>query len=177
MDASAWTVISSLAGVVAAAAAVIALIPRTRGRKKISSANARPGLPAPGQRRSRLSRGESLLVGHSLFSPDGRTRFTLQDDGNVVVFVDGIGDICDTRTANIGRPKLLKLDDSGWLVLYDVEDNVLWRKGPGGDHLEVQDNSHVVLYPATGEAIWATDLFYKAGMFMHWIPPEARVRW
>lgn len=177
MDAFAWTVIGSVAGVVAAVAAVIALIPRVRGRNKISSADAHPGIPAPEERKSRLSRGESLQVGHSLYSPDGRTRFTLQDNANMVVFVDGRGDICDTGTTNIGEPKLLKLDGDGWLVLYDVDDNALWKKGPRGDHLDVQDNSHVVLYPVTGDAIWATDLFFKAGTLMRWIPPAARVRW
>ena len=38
------------------------------------------------------------------------------------------------------------------------------------------DNSHVVLYPAVGDgdAVWATDTFYKSGQLVHWIPPEQR---
>jgi len=65
-------------------------------------------------------------------------------------FVDGLGNICDTGTANLGEPKCLKLKDDGWLVLYDVDGKELWKKGPRGAHLDVQDNSHVVLYPASG---------------------------
>jgi hypothetical protein len=95
----------------------------------------------------------------------------------MVVFVDGLGDICDTGTTNLGNPKCLKLEDDGWLVLYDVDGNELWKKGPRGLHLNVQDNSHVVLYPASGDAIWATDMFIKADMLVRWIPPEERVRW
>ena len=94
----------------------------------------------------------------------------------MVVTVDGV-DICDTGTANTGKPTCLKLEEDGWLVLYDVDDNELWKKGPRADHLDVQNNSHVVLYPTTGGAIWATDLFFKARMLMRWIPPEDRVRW
>jgi hypothetical protein len=176
MDAFAVAVIGSVATVVGAVAAVMAVIPRRRARKTISSADA-PGVRLLAEPKSRLSRGQSLLVGESLYSPGGRTRFTLQDDANMVVFVDGLGDICDTGTSNVGKPERLKLDESGWLVLYDVDGHELWKKGQRGDHLDVQDNSHVALYPATGDAIWATDLFFKAGMLVRWIPPEARVRW
>jgi hypothetical protein len=94
----------------------------------------------------------------------------------MVVFVDGLGDICDAGTANLGAPNCLKLEDDGWLVLYDVDGNELWKKGPRGVRLNVQDNSHVVLYPVTGDAIWATETFIKAGRLVHWIPPEERVR-
>jgi len=128
------------------------------------------------ERRSRLSRGESLPVGHSLYSPDGRTRFTLQEDGNAVVFVDGLGDICDTGTANHGIPKCLKLEDDGWLIIYGADGKELWKKGPNGYRLNVQDNSHVVLYPSKGDAIWATDAFIKAGRLVQWIPPESRLQ-
>jgi len=177
MDAFAWSVIGSVAGVVAAVAAVVALIPHRHGRKTISNEDAQPGIPLPGERKNRLSRGESLLVGQSLYSLDGRTRFTLQDDGNMVVFVDGLGDISDTGTANLGEPNCLKLEGDGWLILYDVDGKELWKKGPRGFHLNVQDNSHVVLYPVNGDAIWATDMFIKAGVLVHWISPEERLRW
>lgn len=80
----------------------------------------------------------------------------------MVVFVDGV-DICDTCTANFGKPKCLKLENDGWLILYGVNDKVFWKKGPRGFRLNVQDNSHVVLYPEIGDAIWATERFFKAG--------------
>jgi hypothetical protein len=90
--------------------------------------------------------------------------------------VDGVGDICDTGTANLGIPEFLTLDGSGRLVLYDVDGNELWAQGRHGARLEVQDNSHVVLYPSAGngEAIWATELFYKAGHLVQWIPLHQR---
>jgi hypothetical protein len=163
---------------------VFVLIPLARRRKTSSDADPKPELLAepanallPADRKSYLSRGQSLLVGQSLYSPDGRTRFTLQDNANMIVFVDGIGDICDTGTTNLGKLKCLTLQDDGRLVLYDVDGNPLWKTGRGGDHLDVQDNSHVVLYPVTGsEPVWATARFYKAGELVEWMPLHARIR-
>jgi hypothetical protein len=178
------TVIGAVATVIAAVAAIVfGLIPLRRRRKITDAArqSVHPGrgtdvLP-PAERKSYLSQGESLLAGQSLYSPDGHTRFTLQDNANMVVFVDGRGDICDTGTTNLGKPKCLTLQDDGWLVLYDTDDKQLWKKGPRGDHLAVQDNSHVVLYPAVGpEPVWATRSFFKAGRLVDWVPLEERVR-
>jgi hypothetical protein len=133
-------------------------------------------VPPSRDRKSRLLPGVSLLVGESLYSPDGRTRFILQHDANMVVYLQGLGDICDTGTANHGDPQCLKLEEDGWLTLYDVDGGDLWKKGPEGVRLEVQDNSHVVLYPAKGnpEPVWATDVFVKAGMLVRWLSPRDR---
>jgi hypothetical protein len=178
-------VIGSIAGVAAVVVGMVqVVIPLMQRGKKLRDADAKPELPAqppdaqvPVERRSYLSRGQSLPVGQSLYSPDGRTRLTLQDNANMVVFVDGIGDICDTGTTNLGLPKYLTLQDDGRLVLYDVDGNPLWQTGRGGNRLDVQDNSHVVLYPVAGSnPIWATERFYKAGELVSWIPPRAIVR-
>ena len=135
-------------------------------------------IPPSMQRKSRLERGDSLAVGQSLYSPDGRTRFTLGHDANMVVYRQGLEDICDTETANLGEPERLTLGEDGWLILYDVNRKKLWEKGPGGVRLEVQDNSHVVLYSAPGnpEPIWATTLFVKAGMLVRWLSPQERTQ-
>jgi hypothetical protein len=129
--------------------------------------------------RHELRRGDSLLPGQSLFSPDGLTRFTLNPDGNMIVYVEGRKDICDTGTGNVGQPRRLTLDRDGWLILHDVNGRELWKRGPGGDRLEVQDNSHVVLYPPRGTpgATWGTDQFVKGGTLVLYIAPGADWRW
>jgi hypothetical protein len=129
-------------------------------------------IPPSRKRKNRLCPGESLMVGQSLYSSDGRTRFVLDQRGNMIVYVQGRGDICDTGTTNLGKAKCLKLEEGGRLVLYDINDRVLWSRGPGGTYLEVQDNSHVVLYPGRGNPIWATDAFVKGGMLVRWRDPR-----
>ena len=126
-----------------------------------------------------LRQGESLPAGQSLYSPDGLTRFTLNPDGNMVVYVEGRKDIWNTGTGNMGEPKCLTLDGDGRLILYDVNDQRLWERGPGGVRLEVQNDSHVVLYPPMGTiaAIWCTDLYLTAGLLALDISPGADSRW
>jgi len=126
-----------------------------------------------------LRRGESLLPSQSLYSPDGLTRFTLNPDGNMVVYAEGRKDICNTGTGNLGEPRRLMLDTDGWLILSDVNNRELWKRGPGGVRLEVQDDSHVVLYPPTGTpgAIWCTDRYVTGGVLAVDISPGADWRW
>jgi hypothetical protein len=180
VDAFGWEVIGSLTGAATLLVTIVfGVLPYIRKRKPVTTPPApQPAIPPPGQRRSYLSRGQGLLVGESLYSPDGRTKFTLLGTGNMVVDVDGVGDIADTGTTNLGVPKCLKLEDNGWLVLSDIDGKELWKKGPRGVRLSVQDNSHVVLSPPVGygDAIWATDVFFKFGGLVRWIPPEDRVR-
>jgi hypothetical protein len=130
-------------------------------------------------RRHALQQGENLLAGQSLYSPDGLTRFTLNPDGNMVVYVEGRKDISNTGTGNLGKPKCLTLGADGWLVLYDVNERPLWKRGPNGEHLDVQDDSHVVLYPPMGTpgAIWCTDLYLTAGLVALDITPAAERYW
>lgn len=129
--------------------------------------------------RHTLLPGDSLLVGQSLYSPDGLTRFTLNADGNMVVYVDGRKDVSNTGTGNMGEPRCLRLDEDGWLRLYDVNDEKLWERGPRGVRLEVQNDSHVVLYPPVGTpaAVWCTDRYMLAGMLASDISPAAEWQW
>ena len=126
-----------------------------------------------------LRPGEGLAAGQSLYSPDGLTRFTLNPDGNMIVYVEGRKDICDAGTGNLGQPRSLRLDNDGWLILTDVNGRELWKRGPGGARLDVQDDSHVVLYPPIGtpNAIWGTDQFVKANLLALDISPGADWRW
>ncbi len=114
--------------------------------------------PPPKKRKSTLLPGDRLLTGEALYSPDGRTRFRLLPDAQMVVDVQGFGILCDTGTVGLGEAKALTLQDDGALILYDVHGQQLWKQGPRGARLTVQDDTNVVLYPAAGPAIWATNM-------------------
>jgi hypothetical protein len=117
--------------------------------------------PPPKKRRSGLLPGDRLLAGEALYSPDGRTRFRLQPDCQMVVDVQGFGVLCDTGTGNQGTARSLTLQEDGRLVLYDVDGNQVWQQGPRGVRFEVQDDTNVVLYPSKGPAIWSTGTVVK----------------
>jgi Domain of unknown function (DUF4062) len=104
-------------------------------------------VPPSMQRKSRLDPGDSLAVGQSLYSPDGRSRFTLGHDANMVVYRQGLEDICDTGTANMSEPERLTLEEDGWLILYDVNGKKLWEKGPGGSALKCRTTLTLFFIP------------------------------
>lgn len=118
-------------------------------------------VPPVRERKSTLFPGDRLLPGGALYSPDGRTRFRLQSDCQMVVDVQGFGILCDTGTGNMGEASSLTLQEDGRLVLYDIDGHEVWHQGPRGVRLEVQDDTNVVLYPPKGPAIWATNMVVK----------------
>jgi hypothetical protein len=120
-------------------------------------------------RRSRLCPGDSLQVGATLQSPDGRTSLTLHGNGNMVVEVEGYGVFDDTGA--VGDAQCLKVEPDGWLVLCGKDDSVLWKQGPDAERFEVQNDAHVVLYSTLDKPIWATNWYLLRGKPKG--PPEA----
>jgi hypothetical protein len=114
-------------------------------------------------RRSGLRPGDSLRVGQSLYSRDGRTKFTLYPDANMVVEVEGYGVFDDTGTRGRGEAVRLTLEIDGRLVIHGADDSDLWHTEPGGEHLDVQNDAHVVLYGASSRDIWKTNWYLLRG--------------
>lgn len=136
---------------------------------------ARSGRPPARKRRSQLVRGDRMYVGKPMYSPDGRTKLELTAGANMIVYRQGRDDLCDTGRLGRGKASYLKLDQDGRLVVCDVDDKPIWQSPPGGDQLDVQDNSHVVLRTVEDDPIWATDWFVKAGFLVqHRMPARAR---
>jgi hypothetical protein len=100
---------------------------------------------------------EQLSPGQSITSRNGRYIFTLQTDGNLVLY-QGTTPLWSTNTSG----KLVKevvMQADGNLVLYDTQGHPLWNSGTSGQpgaFLAVQDDGNVVLYVGT-TAIWATN--------------------
>lgn len=103
---------------------------------------------------------EVLLPNQTIVSPDGRYKFTLQWDGNVVLYKNGTQPLWASNTSN--TPAFLLMAPNGNLVLYDTGGNARWNatlrgSATANSHLLLQDDGNVVIYRPDGSAIWATD--------------------
>lgn len=105
--------------------------------------------------------GASLIVnkgmkrGSSISSPNGKYRFTLQNDGNVVIY-KGDAPIWALNRADI---ELIKIQADGNIVGYDAGNKAQWSSGSNGrgdnsSTLVMQDNGDLVLLKADKSVVW-----------------------
>jgi hypothetical protein len=101
-------------------------------------------------------RGAALDPSIPLYSPDGRTRFLLQPDGNMVVYSSGMRALWNSGTQGRGGTRLVMQID-GNLVLYTTSNAPVWQSGtPGRDAsvLVMQSDGNLVLYGQL--PVWAS---------------------
>jgi nucleoid-associated protein YgaU len=104
----------------------------------------------------RLTEGQQLVRGGSLVSNNGAFTFTLQDDGNLVLYARG-----EARwaTATNGQDVVrAQMQPDGNFVAYTA-DKPVWHtdtKGKKNARLVLQDDGNLVLYSADGVA-WASN--------------------
>ncbi|WP_404332079.1 hypothetical protein [Mesobacillus maritimus] len=107
----------------------------------------------------RLRPGDRLFPGEYLMSPNGRYKFIMQEDGNLVLYR-----LSDNRafwsSGTYGRNvDSAILQDDGNFVIYG-EGNALFNTGTDGKRVAwmvVQDDRNVVIYDPNGRALWQTD--------------------
>jgi hypothetical protein len=111
-------------------------------------------------RKDELRIGERLSAGRSLYSTDGRFRFELQEDANLVVHWIGHTHIWKSDTARTRDTYYLELQEDGNLVLYNVDDEPIWSTGTAGrgaESLIMQSDGNLVLYSNKG-AVWSSGI-------------------
>jgi hypothetical protein len=141
------------------------LNPEANGQHVYLSCGFGPPPPPPPPSCGALESGQSLYRDQSVTSCDGRTSFTHQGDGNVVVYHDGRA-IASTGIQD-SSTNVLQMQNDGNLVQYAYGNRVLWSSNtPGhyGARLVVQDDCNVVIYEPSGNAIWHTN---TAGCYQH----------
>ncbi|EIE25680.1 hypothetical protein COCSUDRAFT_60694 [Coccomyxa subellipsoidea C-169] len=111
---------------------------------------------------SELLAGEELRVGQCMASPDGRSRFAFQEDGNLVVYKDGTV-VWATNTSHARpKPTRLTLQEDGNLVLYGAEGRFAgWAsntdgKGDRQTRLVLQNGGTLILRNSNGRTIWSS---------------------
>jgi hypothetical protein len=108
-----------------------------------------------------LKPGDSLHVGQSLTSANGRYRLVMQADGNLVLYQPE-GPVWDTGTWQLPpllRPTRLDFQADQNIVLYNNFNYVGWSPniyGQGGDRLILQDDRNLVVYRADNTPVWDT---------------------
>ncbi|MGJ3704011.1 LysM peptidoglycan-binding domain-containing protein [Variovorax sp. AFSI2.2] len=110
---------------------------------------------------STLAPGQNLAPGQGIYSPDGRYYFTLQTDGNLVVYDrhDNMQALWNSQTAGSGANNFAFQTD-GNMVLYGPN-GVVWSSdtyAKGGTNLVMQGDGNLVLYTASGGAVWSGNI-------------------
>ena len=119
-----------------------------------------PAQPTPASG-DRLPLNECLVPGSSLRSPNGQYTWTLQLDGNLVLYGPSPCNqvMWASNTAGHSNVWSLVLQSDGNLVAYDAHDGAFFASntvGDGGEFVVVQDDGNVVMYNSTGTALWST---------------------
>ncbi|XP_073011691.1 mannose-specific lectin-like [Typha latifolia] len=100
--------------------------------------------------------GESLASGQFLES--GPYTFIMQDDCNLVLYVNKNKALWASGTSRKGSSCHADLQSSGNLVVFSGSGDVLWTsnssRGPNSYRLIMQTDGNVVIY---GAAVWATN--------------------
>jgi hypothetical protein len=107
----------------------------------------------------RMSHEESLLAAGSQYlqSPDGRFRFVMQADGNVILY--GPSGALWSSNTNGAPARELRMQNDGNLVLYTQSSQGIWSSGTLHHYnafLVVQNDGNVVIYEG-GTALWSTE--------------------
>lgn len=104
-----------------------------------------------------LASGASLPTGGAKLSCDGRFTFTIQGDGNLVLYKAGAGALWANYVFGAGHT--LHMQTDGNLVVYNNVGQARWNSGTWGNPgawLAVQNDGNVVVYSAGGQPLWFT---------------------
>lgn len=128
----------------------------------------------------RLLPGEVLRSGAMLASLNGQFQLAMQDDGNLVHYLDIHGahrSHWASETHGQG-PSCAKLDGAGRLVVMTRDGHVTWSSdGEQGRQLVVQDDGNLVLYRELGPDPWEgpASSSWAHNRPLDWIAPGQRL--
>jgi len=103
-----------------------------------------------------LSSGESISRDEPMMSADEQSVFTLQRDGNLVLYSNFV------TAWNLGygtSATRVVMQADGNLVMYNDSNQAVWSSGTNGNpgaRLVLQTDGNMVIYSSTNVALWAT---------------------
>jgi hypothetical protein len=106
-----------------------------------------------------LNAGQGLGQHQSVTSCDGRFKFIMQGDGNLVLYKNG-QPLWGSGTNGKGGDRVIMQED-GNLVIYKSDGNPVWASNTPGSsnrnaNLSVQNDGNVVIYRNGGGPVWAS---------------------
>lgn len=107
----------------------------------------------------RLLANDYMTSNQYLASTDGRFRFYLQSDGNLVLRVVSSGQSLWSSATNGKGGVRLNMQGDGNLVLRNSKGSSVWStktNGLGGVRLVMQTDGNLVIYTSTSRAVWST---------------------
>jgi len=107
-----------------------------------------------------LQPGTGIARGEGVTSCDGRFTLTMQSDGNLVLYLKGLGALWSTHTSGTDA-YTANMQGDGNLVIYGKTSNALWASHTGGHHgavLDLQGDGNLVIYER-GKSLWSTQTF------------------
>jgi hypothetical protein len=119
-----------------------------------------PGEPTITSQPGRLLPGQGLRAGGSLTSPNGLLRFSMQGDGNLVLYDWYNQPLWASNTSGHSNIWDVVMQTDGNLVVYDAHNHPLWASntsGKPGATLSVQNDGNVVIYDTGNHPLWATN--------------------
>lgn len=111
--------------------------------------------------------GQVLNPGQSIRSTSGKFTFTLQTDGNLVLYknISTGGQQARWASNTNGKPtQVCIMQGDGNLVLYDVDGKALWASNTAHDagaRCVMQDDGNGVIYRTNNSAVWSTNTFMQ----------------
>lgn len=109
-----------------------------------------------------LLANDYLTSNQYLASSDGRFRFTLQSDGNLVLRVVSTGAALWSSATHGKGGVRLNMQGDGNLVLRSSSGSSVWStktQGTGGVRLVMQNDGNAVIYTSGGRIVWTTGTF------------------
>jgi hypothetical protein len=119
-----------------------------------------PATPLQPTSVGQLREGQGLVPGASIVSANKQFTFTLQNDGNLVLYGPENQPMWASNTAGDLSIWSLFMQNDGNLVVYDINNNPLWASNTNrhnNAYLVVQDDGNVVIYNVNNTSIWATN--------------------
>lgn len=114
---------------------------------------------APPTTTSTLASGKGLIIGAMLTSPNLCYSLVLQEDGNLVLYRNGVGAKWSSNTSGMNSASLVMQTDGNAVLSGPTETAGYWNSvtaGHAGAYMSLQNDGNLVIYQGS-TALWSSN--------------------